>query len=555
MTQEPEGKMKLEEDRVTPPDILMGILGVERAPEAAAAMAQALSTADHATCEWYAASGPEVWTPVHVYAHMTGTTDSAKLASVASAACRHTTDAIAIDVDGIPCTMAVPGPAAGWADHWDDPVLPPDQDPDLLCMAVDWTISLLVSNARIVTPDDDDALATMRQVAVRAIDAESLGEDASFDDLCQAAAVSLLRHSGTRLPNHDRERIHALQRQVSEDSGIDDIASAWSAHGLVHRRLHADMDRRYVDPAAVMAFAQVLMSIDMPASKEAAADPAARSAFALHAVHDSIRTMLMHDIYEFGEAHLYSQTLGGRTTGQLARLVREEDASIMPLLDALTLRAFARRIMQTLGTTPFISDLPYLIAKTRSIVLVELDRTEAHAPMADGLAEWMIGLAVATILDSQEDETPHDPVWRTISRDLADDDGARSNPDALSAEHMDVIRGGRTVTRGRVVLTGLLIHCVDPNQDQETAECVSSIVPQAGPVVPGDVHLSRIARIPKLSRSLREAMEMAEELRDACGVHAAHLVGTIDGRALLIDSHDGDHDTVAGVGDAPTSWN
>lgn len=533
----------------------MGIMGIEPTEHAGFAIAQALSTADAVVCEWYAASGPEVWTPMHVYAHMAGMHDREDVVRAAVEASRQTADSVAMDVDGVPSRVTMPGPATGWSLHWNDPYLPDDHDPDILCMAVDWPIALLVSNGRIVVPDDMQGLNALRQVAVRAIVDEELEPDASFEDMADAAAVAILRHSGTRLPNHDRDRILAMQRQIPSDVSIDDIAAAWPAHALVHRRLHADLNRRFVDPAAVMALAHVLMAIDLPASGSAAADPGARNAFALHAVHDAIRTMLMQDIYEMGEAHLYSLTLGGRTTRELSDLIRAEDDSILGMIDALALRAFARRVMQTLGTPPFLSDVPYLMEKTRSILLLELDRVDESIPMADALAEWMIGLAVATILDSQNSDQPHDPVWRTISREMSDDDQSRANPDALSSEHMETIREGRSITKGRVILTGVLIHCVDPVQDDETEESIRSVLPQAGPMLPGDVHLSRIVRLPRLPYTLREAMDLADDLRETCDVHAAHLVGTIDGRALLIDSHDGNSETVAHAGGAPTIWN
>jgi hypothetical protein len=251
---------------------------------------------------------------------------------------------------------------------------------------------------------------------------------------------------------------------------------------------------------------------------------------------------------------VFSDTLGGRAAQDLCLLIEGEEPSTIALVDALTRRAFVRRAMQTTGTVPYVVDEPHLLHKARAILRIELQDMIEADQLPSGVVEWMIALAVSTIGNSQEQKDPHDPVWRTIARRLSDDDEDRSNPDHLSIEGMEALRTGVGAIRGSMTIDGVVVHCVDPDLDDETSEAIHRLIPEAGTVVPGDVQMTRIAKVAHRSCPLREAMNLVERVREECGVHGAHLVGTLDGRSCLIDVSDANGTSVH-VGTAKRTWN
>lgn len=537
----------------SPPARLMSLMGVMPAEHIAGAASYAMEGVDEHVSRWYDDFGPEAWTPVHVYASMSGVSDETRLKRTALASSMQLMAAIQTDVHGMPGAIHAPGSPGHWSARWEWSGRDPIANADLVCMAVDWTIALLVTNARIMGPMSGEDLDAMRDEAVEAILQEDLGPDPSFSDLVQPAAVAMLRLAGVRMPESDERRLRALAGAFPMHETIDDVSSAWTGHCLVHRAMHREMEDRMLESAPVMALAQILLSIDLEAT-DAGRDPLARIPMALHAVHDAARTMLMRDVYDANEAHLFSQSLSDRTAAELGAMIRARDPNTIRLVDALTRRAFVRCVMQKTSGEPFVADEPHLLSNARRILLVELTRVDQEAELPIGFVDWSIGLAVATILESQEVDIPHDPVWQTISRDLSRTDTDRVNPDPLTNEGLESMRTGVSISRGRMTVTGVVIHCVEPEDDDETSACIASIIPVPVDVVPGDVQMTRIARIAPWKCDLDDAIAVTERLREECGVHGAHLVGTIDGRTCLIDSHEG-HDAQVHVGAARPSWN
>lgn len=545
--------MELPNHFESPPARLMTLMGVIPAEHISEAVSYAMEGVDEHVSQWYGDFGDEAWTPVHIYASMSGVTDEMRLKRAALASSMQLMAAIQTDVHGMPGAINAPGQPGNWSERWDWSGRDRIGNPDLVCMAVDWTIALLVTNARIMGPMSAEDLEAMRDEAVEAILEDDLGSDPSFSDLVQPVAVAMLRLAGIRMPEHDERRLRALSSAFPMHATIDDVSSAWTGHCLVHRAMHREMEDRMLDSAPVMALAQILLSIDLEAT-DAGADPLARIPMALHAVHDAARTMLMRDVYDTNEAHLFSQSLSDRTAAELSSMLKSREPNMIRLVDALTRRAFVRCIMQRTSGEPFVADEPHLLSNAQRILLVELSRVEQEVELPIGFVDWSIGLAVATILESQEVDVPHDPVWQTISRDLSSGDADRANPDPLTNEGLESMRTGVSVSRGKMTVTGMVVHCVEPDDDAETRACIASIIPVPVDVVPGDIQMTRIARIAPWKCDLDDAIAVTERLREECGVHGAHLVGTIDGRACLIDSHEG-HDVQVHVGAARPSWN